>query len=161
MRIDGAPMFTGIIRDLTEQKAAEEARRESQRELELLAAEQAALRTVAEAVAASSDAAGTVVMSLVAQQAARLLDLPIAGVVRFEPGDAITVPGLWVQPGTPGISDEPITRPRRRTRRPSRRCARPAVRSGGRRRSQPRHDWPLPVSSWRCRSGRATASGAR
>ena len=161
MRIGGARMFTGIIRDLTQQTAAEDARRESQRELELLAAEQGALRTVAEAVAASSDAAGSVVMTLVAQEAARLLDLPIAGVVRFEPGDAITVPGLWVRSGTPGSPTSRSRPPRPRTRRPSRRCDRRAVRAGGRPLNHRRRVWPVPASSWQCRSGRATASGVR
>jgi diguanylate cyclase (GGDEF)-like protein/PAS domain S-box-containing protein len=109
LRVDATRMFTGVIRDLTAQHAAETAQAESQHRLELLAAEQAALRVVAEAVAAFR-ASGDV-LNLVAEQAARLLDLPIAAVVRFEDGDAVSVPGHWVAPGTGGVSDAPVTDP--------------------------------------------------
>jgi diguanylate cyclase (GGDEF)-like protein/PAS domain S-box-containing protein len=48
MRIEGARMFTGIIRDLTEQRAAEDARRASERELRVRGAQQSVLQLVGE-----------------------------------------------------------------------------------------------------------------
>jgi PAS domain S-box-containing protein len=85
-RIDGPPLFTGYLRDVTERKRNEQA-------LRSLAAEQAALRRVATTVASEADQAR--VFAVVTEEVARLLGAHTSNMVRFEPGGGAVVMGGW------------------------------------------------------------------
>jgi PAS domain S-box-containing protein len=79
-QVDGPPVFTGFMRDVTERRRNEQA-------LRALAAEQAALRRVAEAVAREEPER---VFAVVTEELGRLLGAETANMVRFEPeGDAV------------------------------------------------------------------------
>jgi PAS domain S-box-containing protein len=84
--LDGRAQFTGFIRDATERKRDEEA-------LRSLAAEQAALRRVATAVASEQDPER--VFAIVTEEVGRLLGAHTANIVRFEPDGTGTVTGAW------------------------------------------------------------------
>jgi diguanylate cyclase (GGDEF)-like protein/PAS domain S-box-containing protein len=88
MTVGGRRMFTGIARDLTEVKRAEEELRRTLAE-RAIAREQAALRRVATAVAAEADPAE--VFGLVADEIAALLEAEAGIVARFEGTRAIVV----------------------------------------------------------------------
>jgi PAS domain S-box-containing protein len=87
--LPGPPLFCGYLRDTTERKARE-------REQRRLMAEQAALRRVATAVAASTDPRQ--VFSIVTEEVARLLGAQSSNMVRFNPGGTATVMGGWSKP---------------------------------------------------------------
>jgi diguanylate cyclase (GGDEF)-like protein len=102
MEVDGRKLYTGIVRDVTEQRRNEEALRASEarlRESELaarrIAAEQTALRRVASAIAAQ--ASQETVHDRVAQEAARVLGGEMGMVARFE-GQNMVVVGSYQQP---------------------------------------------------------------
>jgi PAS domain S-box-containing protein len=86
--LPGPPLFCGYLRDMTEAKARE-------REQRRLMAEQAALRRVATAVAASTDPQR--VFSVVTEEVARLLGAQSSNMVRFNPDGTATVMGGWSQ----------------------------------------------------------------
>jgi PAS domain S-box-containing protein len=85
-RLDGPPLFTGYLRDITERKRSEQA-------LRTLADEQAALRRVATAVA--SAAPEERVFGVVTEEVGRLLGAHTANMVRFEPDGTALVLGGW------------------------------------------------------------------
>ncbi len=84
--IDGPPMFTGYVRDVTERKRDELA-------LRSLAEEQAALRRVATTVASEPDEAR--VFAVVNEELGRLLGAHTANMVRFEPDATAVVIAGW------------------------------------------------------------------
>jgi PAS domain S-box-containing protein len=86
--LPGPPLFCGYLRDMTDAKARE-------REQRRLMAEQAALRRVATAVAASTDPQR--VFSVVTEEVARLLGAQSSNMVRFNPDGTATVMGGWSQ----------------------------------------------------------------
>jgi PAS domain S-box-containing protein len=92
--IDGAPLFTGFIRDVTERKRDELA-------LRSLAAEQAALRRVATTVASEADQ--TRVFAVVTEEVARLLGAHTSNMVRYEPDGSAVVLAGWSTPGVPNV----------------------------------------------------------
>jgi PAS domain S-box-containing protein len=86
-RVAGEPLLVcGAIRDITE-------RRRADRELLRLADEQVALRRVATLVA--QRAGPTDVFAAVAEEAARVLDVTLISVVRYEPADSAVQVGVW------------------------------------------------------------------
>ncbi len=89
--LPGAPLFCGYLRDVTEQRTAERALRQ-------LAAEQAALRRVATAVAAERP-----VFGLVTEEVARLLGAQSANLVRFDGHGMATVVGGWSSGATTNV----------------------------------------------------------
>ncbi|HET6549192.1 MAG TPA: PAS domain S-box protein, partial [Solirubrobacter sp.] len=91
--VPGPPLFCGYLRDMTEV-------RERERALRRLAAEQAALRRVATAVASESDPRDA--FAVVTEQVARLLGAESATLVRFDDGNAIAV-GAWNEEGVRGV----------------------------------------------------------
>jgi PAS domain S-box-containing protein len=94
-RLDGPPLFTGYIRDVTE-------RRRADAELRALVAEQAALRRVATLVAREDDPQH--VFSAVTEEVSRLLGANSANMVRYhEDGEWATVVGGWSAPGVPAV----------------------------------------------------------
>ena len=84
--LPGPPLFCGYLRDVTEARTRE---REQRRLME----EQAALRRVATAVAASTDPRR--VFSVVTEEVARLLGAQSSNMVRFNPDGTATVVGGW------------------------------------------------------------------
>ena len=94
--LPGPPLFCGYLRDVTE---AQERARQQERLME----EQAALRRVATAVAASTDPRR--VFSVVTEEVARLLGAQSSNMVRFNPDGTATVMGGW---STPPIQNIPV-----------------------------------------------------
>jgi PAS domain S-box-containing protein len=84
--IDGPPVFTGYVRDVTERKRDELA-------LRSLAEEQAALRRVATTVASEADE--TRVFAVVNEELGRLLGGHTANMIRFDSGDGAVVIAGW------------------------------------------------------------------
>jgi PAS domain S-box-containing protein len=84
--VDGPPVFTGYLRDVTDRKRDELA-------LRTLAAEQAALRRVATTVAREADPAQ--VFAVVTEEVGRLLGANTSNMVRFEPDGTAVVTGGW------------------------------------------------------------------
>jgi PAS domain S-box-containing protein len=86
-RVEGEPLLIcGAVRDLSEAKRTED-------DLRRLAAEQAALRRVATLVA--REAAPAEVFAALAEEVARLLDVPLIETARYEPDGTATVIGAW------------------------------------------------------------------
>ena len=81
--------YLGTVKDITERKRAERRLRASVAQNKALAAEQAALRRVATAVAA--EAPPEEVFALVAREVASLLGAAAGGVVRFGPEEGVVV----------------------------------------------------------------------
>jgi PAS domain S-box-containing protein len=92
--LPGPPLFCGYIRDVTERRAAEE-------EVRRMAAEQAALRRVATAVAA--ERAPEEVFQLVTEEVGRLMEAQSANMVRYDGGGDATVVGGWNAGGVPSV----------------------------------------------------------
>jgi len=92
--LDGPPLFTGYLRDVTERRRGEEA-------LRSLAEEQAALRRVATTVA--SESAQERVFAVVTEEVGRLLGADTANMLRFEPGGGGDVLGAWSLRGVPAV----------------------------------------------------------
>jgi PAS domain S-box-containing protein len=89
------PSFTGYLRDITERQTAERSLREAHSRLEMLAAEQAALRRVATLVA--SGARPRDVFESVCEETGRLLGATSVNLSRFTPdGYNLTVAGWSV-----------------------------------------------------------------
>ncbi len=89
--LPGPPLFAGYLRDVTEAREREE-------DLRRLVDEQAALRRVATAVAATSDPQR--VFAVVTEEVGRLLGAQSANMVRFDPdGVGGTVVGGWSEGG--------------------------------------------------------------
>ena len=84
--VPGPAVFCGYLRDMTETKARE-------RDQRRLVQEQAALRRVATAVAASTDPRR--VFGVVTEEVARLLGAQSSNMVRFDDGLTATVVGGW------------------------------------------------------------------
>jgi PAS domain S-box-containing protein len=84
--LPGPPLFCGYLRDLTGQRAVEDA-------LRRLADEQAALRRVATAVATEMEPAR--LFALVTEEVGRLLDAQTSNMVRFEGDGTAAVMGGW------------------------------------------------------------------
>jgi PAS domain S-box-containing protein len=84
--LPGAPLFCGYLRDITERRARESDQRR-------LVEEQAALRRVATAVAASTDPRR--VFGVVTEEVARLLLAQSSNMVRFNDDVTATVVGGW------------------------------------------------------------------
>ena len=91
---DGAPVFTGYLRDVTD-------RRRADAELRELAVEQAALRRVATIVASEREQHR--VFSAVTEEVGRLLGAHSANMVRYEEGTSATVVGGWSADGIPAV----------------------------------------------------------
>ena len=92
--LPGPPLFCGYLRDVSEARTRE-------REQHRLMEEQAALRRVATAVAASTDPRR--VFSVVTEEVARLLGAQSSNMVRFNPDGSATVVGGWSQPPVKNI----------------------------------------------------------
>ena len=88
--VAGERVFYGYVRDLT-------ARYRAEASLHRLADEQAALRRVATAVAASTDPRDA--FAVVTEEVARLLSAQSANLVRFNPDRTATAVGAWNAPG--------------------------------------------------------------
>ncbi len=84
--VPGPPLFTGFLRDVTKRRADEAAMR-------TLAAEQAALRRVATAVASETDQAR--VFDVVTEELGRLLGAETANMIRFDPDGPAVVAAAW------------------------------------------------------------------
>jgi PAS domain S-box-containing protein len=82
-----------VARDVTERRRAEI-------ELERIAGEQAALRRVATRVAGGAGPEG--VFAAVATEVGQLLDVDVAGLIRYDPQDMVTIVGRWTSPGATG-----------------------------------------------------------
>ena len=93
-RLDGPPVFTGYVRDITERKRAEH-------ELRELAGEQAALGRVARLVASEDDPGR--VFSVVTEEVGRLLGAQTSNMIRFEEGAGATVVGGWSSGQAPAV----------------------------------------------------------
>ena len=93
-KLDGPPLFTGYLRDITDRRRGEEA-------LRSLAEEQAALRRVATTVA--SEAAQERVFAVVTEEVGRLLGADTANMLRFEPAGGGVVLGAWSLRGVPAV----------------------------------------------------------
>jgi PAS domain S-box-containing protein len=86
-RVEGEPLLIcGAVRDLSEAKRTED-------DLRRLAAEQAALRRVATLIA--REATPAEVFAALAEEVARLLDVPLIETARYEPDGTATVIGAW------------------------------------------------------------------
>jgi PAS domain S-box-containing protein len=94
LELPGPPVFTGFIRDLTAQRAAEA-------EVRMLASEQAALRRVATLVARGAEHA--TVFSAVTQEVARLFGAQTANMIRYEGDDRALVIGAWSEGDAPNV----------------------------------------------------------
>jgi signal transduction histidine kinase len=82
-----------VAHDVTERRRAEI-------ELERIAGEQAALRRVATLVA---DGVGPEeVFAAVATEVGQLLEVDVAGLIRYDPQDVITIVGVWTSPDATG-----------------------------------------------------------
>jgi PAS domain S-box-containing protein len=92
-RVEGEPLLIcGALRDLSDAKRSED-------DLRRLAAEQAALRRVAILVAREATPAD--VFAALAEEVARLLDVPLIETARYEPDGTATVIGAWGDPSFP------------------------------------------------------------
>jgi PAS domain S-box-containing protein len=96
--LDGPPLFTGYLRDVTD-------RRRAAAKLRALATEQAALRRVATLVASEGDPRE--VFSAVTEEVSRLLGAQSANMIRYEQGAEATVLGGWSAPGVPSVEVGP------------------------------------------------------
>ncbi len=86
-RVEGEPLLIcGALRDISDAKRSED-------DLRRLAAEQAALRRVATLVA--REATPAEVFAALAEEVARLLDVPLIETARYEPDGTATVIGAW------------------------------------------------------------------
>jgi PAS domain S-box-containing protein len=86
-RVEGEPLLIcGALRDISDAKRSED-------DLRRLAAEQAALRRVATLVA--SEATPAEVFAALAEEVARLLDVPLIETARYEADGTATVIGAW------------------------------------------------------------------
>jgi PAS domain S-box-containing protein len=94
--LPGPPQFVGHLRDVTERHKAEAALRQ-------LAAEQAALRRVATAVAAETEPSR--LFGLVIEEVGRLMEAQSSNMVRYDGDGRATVIGGW---SVPGISNVPV-----------------------------------------------------
>ncbi len=92
--LPGPPVFCGYMRDVSERKAADLALRQ-------LAAEQAALRRVATAVAAERVPGD--VFGLVIEEVGRLLHAQTSNMVRYEGDGTATVVGGWSEAGVRSV----------------------------------------------------------
>ena len=92
--VPGPPLFCGYLRDVSETRRRE-------RDLRRLAAEQAALRRVATAVAASTDPRRT--FSVVTEEVGRLLGAQSSNMIRFEDELHATVVGAWNEGGVKNV----------------------------------------------------------
>jgi len=92
--LDGPPVFTGFLRDVTE-------RRRADAELRTLAAEQAALRRVATLVATERDPRD--VFSAVSEEVGRLLGAQSANMIRYADDTEAAVVGGWNAEGAPSV----------------------------------------------------------
>ena len=92
------PLYSGIIRDITERKRAEElsARERSQR---TLTGEQSALRRVATAVASGADA--SVIFDLAAREVSELVGADSGAVIQFGERSRFSQVGRWGEMGPP------------------------------------------------------------
>jgi PAS domain S-box-containing protein len=95
-QLPGPPLFTGFLRDVTERRRDEEA-------LRTLAAEQAALRRVATAVASEAEPAR--VFAVVTEELGRLLGAQTSNMVRYEPDGTAVVAAGW---STGGARNVPV-----------------------------------------------------
>jgi PAS domain S-box-containing protein len=93
--LDGPPLFTGYVRDVTDRHRADV-------ELRALVAEQAALRRVATLVASEGDQQR--VFSAVTEEVGRLLGAHSANMVRYDDGPWATVVGGWSVEGAPVVT---------------------------------------------------------
>jgi PAS domain S-box-containing protein len=84
--VDGPPLFTGYLRDVTERRRDEAA-------LRTLAEQQAALRRVATTVASEAEAER--VFAVVTEEVGRLLGAQTANMVCYEPDGGGLVVGAW------------------------------------------------------------------
>jgi PAS domain S-box-containing protein len=96
--LDGPPLFTGYLRNVTD-------RRRADTKLRALASEQAALRRVATLVASEGDPQR--VFSAVTEEVGRLLGAQSANMIRYEEGAEATVIGGWSAAGTPSVEVGP------------------------------------------------------
>ena len=92
--LDGSPLFTGYLRDVTDRRRGEDA-------LRSLAEEQAALRRVATTVA--SEPARERVFAVVTEELGRLLGADTANMLRYEPAGGGVVLGAWSLRGVPAV----------------------------------------------------------
>ncbi len=90
----GPPLIVGHLRDITDRRAAEEA-------LRRLAAEQAALRRVATAVAAETEPSR--LFGLVIEEVGRLLEAQSANIIRYDGSGLATVVGGWNAEGVRSV----------------------------------------------------------
>jgi PAS domain S-box-containing protein len=95
-QLPGPPLFTGFLRDVTDRQRNEQA-------LRTLAAEQAALRRVATAVASEADPAR--VFEVVTEEVGRLLGADTANMIRYEGDETAVVTGGW---STGGAGNVPV-----------------------------------------------------
>ena len=93
-RLDGPPLFTGYLRDITDRRRAED-------ELRGLVQEQAALRRVATLVA--REPAPQRVFSAVTEEVGRVLGAHTANMIRYDDGPWATVVGEWSAEGVPSV----------------------------------------------------------
>jgi PAS domain S-box-containing protein len=89
-----ACLIYAVARDVTEAKQAAA-------KLQMLLAEQAALRRVATLVAREGEHAE--VFAVVAEEVGRLLTGDAAGIVRYEPDGRGSIVGVWIAPGAPPV----------------------------------------------------------
>jgi diguanylate cyclase (GGDEF)-like protein/PAS domain S-box-containing protein len=99
MRDHGQGTVTSFT-DITAAKLAEDARRTSEARARMLAAEQAALRRIAEAVARGAET--QVVFERVSEEIADLLGVERCSLYRFDRGGTVSLSGAWRMPGASG-----------------------------------------------------------
>src|SRR4051794_1070989 len=90
------------LSDITERREAEHRLVESERATRVLADEQAALRRIATLVAAEPTPGA--VFERVTEEVGRLLGVPSASLVRYEPDSRATVVATFTDPGTEGVT---------------------------------------------------------
>jgi diguanylate cyclase (GGDEF)-like protein/PAS domain S-box-containing protein len=88
------------VTDITARKLAEDARRSSEARARMLAAEQAALRRIAEAVARGAET--QVVFERVSEEIADLLGVERCSLFRFDRSGTVSLTGTWRTPGATG-----------------------------------------------------------
>jgi len=99
--LDAAGRPDGVVStlsDITQRREAEQRLVASERATRALADEQAALRRIATLVAAEAPPGS--VFEQVTGEVARLLGTPSASLVRYEPGNRVTLVGAWREPGS-------------------------------------------------------------
>jgi PAS domain S-box-containing protein len=94
-----ACLIYAVARDVTEAKQAAA-------KMQMLLAEQAALRRVATLVAREGEHAE--VFAVVAEEAGRLLTADAAGIVRYEPDGRGSIVGVWTAPGAPPVPTDAV-----------------------------------------------------